>query len=222
MTFRRSAIGLTSAFFALSLSLALAQQSQTGTAAGNQSDTSTSKTTTKTSGARPAAIDKKFMISAAQGGMAEVELGRLAVQHGGSDAVKQFGQHMIDDHTKANTTLMQIASQKQVTLPKTLNAKDKALKTHLSKLSGTTFDQEYISDMVKDHQQDIAEFQHEADQGRDPDVKSFASSTLPTLKMHLSMAQSVKDGKGMPADSSSDSGTAPSEAGTTNSGGTKQ
>ena len=158
MTFRRTAIGITAILFGFPVSLAIAQQTKTST--GSSSDSAMSKS----KGGQPSASDKKFMVSAAQGGMAEVELGRLAVKQGKSDAVKQFGRHMIDDHSKANEALMQLASQKHVTLPKTLNAKDKALKSHLAKLSGAAFDKEFAADMVKDHHQDIAEFQKEADQ----------------------------------------------------------
>lgn len=209
MSFRRSTIGITAILFGFSMSLASAQHDKLGS--GNSSDAAMSKN----KGGQTSASDKKFMIGAAQGGMAEVELGHLAIKHGKSNTVKHFAQQMIDDHTKANETLMQLASQKHVTLPKTLNAKDKAVKSHLAKLSGASFDQAYISDMVKDHQQDVAEFQKEADQGKDPAVKSFASNTLPTLKMHLTMAQSAKDGKEMPMNSSGEKGTAKEGAGAT-------
>jgi len=146
------------------------------------------------------------MSKAAQGGLAEVQLGQLATQQGSSDAVKQFGQRMVDDHTHANNELMQVALQKQITLPKSLSKKDQNVKTRLSKLSGAAFDRAYMADMVKDHQLDIADFQKEADSGQDPDVKAFAAKTLPTLKEHLTMAESVRAGKGMP-DQSGASGT---------------
>jgi putative membrane protein len=89
-----------------------------------------------------------------------------------------------------------------VTLPKTLSQKDKTVRDRLGKLSGSAFDQRYMSDMVTDHVQDIADFTREANQGHDSDVKDFASKTLPTLKMHLTMARDVRDGKGMPAEGS--------------------
>jgi putative membrane protein len=133
--------------------------------------------------------DKMFMNKAAQGGMAEVQLGQLATQNGQSDDVKKFGQRMVDDHSKANDQLKSLASQKGVTLPTDLNAKDKALKDRLSKLSGAQFDRAYIQAMVKDHKEDIAEFQKEANGGKDSDVKNWASQTLPTLQDHLKMAE---------------------------------
>ena len=136
--------------------------------------------------------DNTFLTSAAQGGMAEVEMGRLAVQKASNPAVKEFGQHMVDDHSKANDELKGIASQKSLSLPASLTAKDKATITRLSHLDGAAFDRAYIDDMVKDHQEDIAEFQKESNDGGDPDLKAFAAKTLPTLQQHLQMAQQTQ------------------------------
>ena len=141
------------------------------------------------SGSQLSASDKAFMDKAAQGGMAEIELGQLATQKGRSEQVKQFGQKMVDDHTKANDQLKQVASQEGVTLPTGLDAKDEATKDKLSKLSGTQFDKAYMKDMVSDHKEDVAEFQKEAQNGKDPAVKNFAQQTLPVLQEHLQMAQ---------------------------------
>jgi putative membrane protein len=155
----------------------------------------TSPPTDSSSGAPAAsqvsASDKLFVKKAAQGGMAEVELGKMAADKGSSDDVKKFGQRMVDDHSKANDQLKQIASGKGLTVPDDLNAKDKATKTRLAKLSGAQFDRAYMNDMVKDHVQDVADFNKEAKMGKDPDIKGFASQTLPTLQDHLKNARSV-------------------------------
>ena len=131
------------------------------------------------------------MQKAAQGGMAEVELGQLAQQNGQSQDVKDFGKKMVDDHGKANDELKAVASQQGVSLPTTLNAKDQALKDRLSKLNGAEFDKAYMKAMVKDHKQDVAEFKKEASSGNNQAVKDFAGKTLPTLESHLQMAESV-------------------------------
>ncbi|MBA3923051.1 MAG: DUF4142 domain-containing protein [Nostocaceae cyanobacterium] len=136
-------------------------------------------------------VDKKFMTEAAQGGLAEVQLGQLASQRATSDAVKQFGQRMVQDHTQANTQLKQLASQKGVTLPTTIGSENQKVKQQLSKLSKTRFDKAYINDMVKDHVKDVSLFQSEAQGGQDTDVKAFAAQTLPTLQKHLQMAKSI-------------------------------
>jgi putative membrane protein len=128
---------------------------------------------------------------AAQGGMAEVELGQLAVQKASSDQVKQFGQRMVDDHSKANDQLKQLAQQEHVKLPTQPSAKDKATKAKLENLSGKEFDEAYMSDMLKDHKKDVAEFERESKNAKDPAVKDFAEQTLPTLREHLKQAQQI-------------------------------
>jgi putative membrane protein len=125
------------------------------------------------------------------GGMEEVELGQLAAQKASSPEVKNFGQHMVDDHSKANDQLKQLAAQKGVTLPASMSASQKQDMNKLSKLSGAAFDSAYVSMMVKDHKKDVAEFQKEAKSGKDSDVKSWASTTLPTLEDHLKMVQGI-------------------------------
>lgn len=135
--------------------------------------------------------DSTFLKKAAQGGLAEVELGQLATQKASSEEVKKFGQRMVDDHTKANEQLKQVAAEKKMDLPQTLDAKDKATKARLEKLSGEQFDKAYMRDMVKDHQKDVAEFEHESKMAKDPAIKSFAEQTLPTLREHLKEAEKI-------------------------------
>ncbi len=135
--------------------------------------------------------DKKFLKDAAIGGMTEVQLGRLAQQKAFSDAVKQFGQKMVDDHTKANDQLKEVASKENIPIPDALDSKHESRINKLSKLSGPDFDKAYIKDEVKDHQQDVSEFKTEAGNGSDPNIKQFASNTLPTLEQHLDMAKEL-------------------------------
>jgi putative membrane protein len=135
--------------------------------------------------------DQHFMKEAASGGMAEVELGQLAADKASSPEVKEFGQRMVKDHSQANDQLKQIAMQKGVTLPSSPSAKDEMTKKRLSNMSGDAFDQAYMKDMLKDHKADIAAFEKESTNGKDPDVKQFASQTLPTLKDHLKQAEMV-------------------------------
>jgi putative membrane protein len=153
---------------------------------------SNSKTSDTKASSKSASADTKFMKEAAEGGLAEVSLGQLAADKGSSNDVKAFGQRMVSDHTKANDQLKQIASQKKIDLPQDLNAKDKAKKAALEKLSGDQFDREYMKAMVADHKKDVSDFQRESTSGHDPDVKNFAAQTLPTLKEHLQQAQSIE------------------------------
>jgi putative membrane protein len=140
--------------------------------------------------------DSMFAMKAAQGGMAEVQLGQLAAQKGTSSDVKAFGQMMVDDHTKANDDLKSVAGQENMTLPTSLNAKDQALMTRLQNESGSKFDHDYVKAMVKDHEEDVKEFQKEANSGSDPQIKNFASQTLPVLQKHLSKIQSIQSSMG--------------------------
>jgi putative membrane protein len=154
--------------------------------AGYDSSSSSSKTSSKLG-----MMDQHFVKKAAEGGLAEVELGKLATEKASSDEVKKFGQRMVDDHSKANDQLKQLASSKGIEVPTDLSAKDKATKERLSKLSGEQFDKAYMKDMVKDHTQDVSEFKKESTSAKDPDVKNFASQTLPTLEDHLKQARSI-------------------------------
>ena len=135
--------------------------------------------------------DKKFVMDAAVGGMEEVQVGQIAAQKASDPDVKNFGQHMVDDHTKANDQLKQVASQKGITVPSSLPASKQKDVDKLNKLSGAAFDKAYVSMMVKDHKKDISDFQKESKSGKDSDVKGFASNTLPTLQDHLKMIQDI-------------------------------
>jgi putative membrane protein len=159
-------------------------------------------------GSKLGSTDHKFVMEAAMGGMEEVQLGQLAAQKASDPDVKNFGQHMVDDHSKANTQLMQLASQKGVTPPTTLPADKQKDMDKLNSLSGAAFDKAYMSMMVKDHKKDVAEFQKESKSGKDSDLKSFASTTLPTLENHLKMAQDINSrlSKGGSATGASHSG----------------
>ncbi len=135
--------------------------------------------------------DDHFAMEAAQGGMAEVQLGNLAKDHASAEAVKQFGQRMVVDHSKANEQLKSIAARSGMSLPTEIGAKNQAEVDRLSKLQGAAFDRAYMQLMVKDHKKDVADFRKEANSGKNENLKKFASETLPTLESHLEMAESA-------------------------------
>lgn len=132
-----------------------------------------------------------FATDAAQGGMAEVAMGRLAAQRAADPAVKAFGQRMVADHSKANEELKSLAARKGLRLPPEMNSDQKSELDKLSKLSGAEFDKEYMSTMLSDHQTDVKEFEAQSKDGNDADIKSFAGKTLPTLQQHLEMARNA-------------------------------
>ncbi len=133
-----------------------------------------------------------FVTEAAQGGMAEVEMGKLAAQKGQNPEVKKFGQMMVTDHTAANNELKAVAAKKNMTVPSDIGPKYKSSKDSLSKASGADFDKQYVDMMVSDHEDDVAAFEKQADSSTDPDVKAFAAKTLPTLKRHLDAIKALK------------------------------
>jgi len=135
--------------------------------------------------------DKKFLKDAAIGSMTEAELGKVASEKASTDAVKQFGQKMADEHSKAAEQLKQAAAQQKVSVPDSLDSKHQSRIDKLSKLSGAQFDQAYVKEQVKDHQQDVKEFQQEAQYGTDPNVKAVAVKMLPTLQEHLQAAKDL-------------------------------
>lgn len=132
-----------------------------------------------------------FMTEAAQGGMAEVEMGKLAASKAQNAEVKKFGQMMVDDHTKINTEMKALAAKKNVTLPTDIGS-HKSPMDKLSGLSGADFDRDYVRDMVNDHQDDVAAFQKQADTATDADLKAFAAKTLPILKKHLDAINAIQ------------------------------
>ena len=172
------------------LPMVLAAFSSLG-AVGIAAAQSSNSTADASSGHKLTAADRQFVKKAAQGGLAEVQLGQLATEKAESPEVKQFGQRMVDDHTKANDKLKQVASDEGVTVPDKLNAKDAATKARLEKLSGKAFDRAYMHDMVLDHTKDVSEFRMESKNAKDPAVKNFATETLPTLESHLKDAKSI-------------------------------
>lgn len=142
------------------------------------------------------ADDKKFVKEAALGGMTEVEVGKLAQEKSSSEAIKEFGKKLEQDHTKANTQLKQAAAQDGLPVPDSLDSKHQKTVDKLSKLSGEAFDKAFIKNAVKDHQKDIKEFQNEAQNGTHANIKNFASQAVPVLESHLSMAKSLKQSNG--------------------------
>lgn len=144
-----------------------------------------------------AVTDSQFASAAATGGMAEVRLGQLAQDKGSSDAVKAFGKRMFEDHTKAGDDLKAAAVKSNINLPSDISARDQATYGRLAKLSGPAFDQAYARNMVRDHVHDVAAFKNESANGTDPNIKSFATDTLPTLQEHLKQARQMAQAVGV-------------------------
>ena len=137
-----------------------------------------------------AADDAAFVKAAASGGMLEVELGKVAVKQASNPDVTAFGERMITDHSKADGELARVARKEGLSVPSKMDEKDLAKLNELSKLHGAAFDKAYMDAMVKDHEQDVAEFRAQAAQKKS-DVDRWAADTLPTLESHLAQAKTV-------------------------------
>ncbi|MDB5007444.1 MAG: Membrane protein [Mucilaginibacter sp.] len=137
--------------------------------------------------------DAKFATKAAAGGMAEVEIGKLAGQKTTNAQIKSFAAMMVTDHGKANDALMAIAKTKNITLPATLDADHQKKMDDLSKLSGADFDKAYVDAMVDGHKKTLDLMKDEAKNGKDADLKAFAANTAPTVQMHLDAINKIHD-----------------------------
>jgi putative membrane protein len=153
---------------------------------------STAKDTTKNA-MNADSGDTKFANKAAVGGMAEVALGKLALQKTSSAKIKEFANMMVTDHSKANDELMGIAKNKNMNLPATVDAEHQHKMDSLSNLSGKQFDKAYVSAMVEGHQKTLDLMQTEASNGKDADLKAFAAKTAPVVKAHLDAITKINE-----------------------------
>lgn len=131
--------------------------------------------------------DSEFMAKAASGGMLEVELGKQVAVRALTPEAKQFAQQMVADHTKANAALMALAARKNITLPTSLSDDHEKVLKDVTGEKGVKMDQEYLKEMLKDHQEDVKEFTHASINTSDPDIKALAAKNIPMLQMHLDM-----------------------------------
>ena len=135
----------------------------------------------------------EFMTQAASSGMLEVEAGRLAQEKGQSQEVKNYGQMMVTDHTKANDQLKTLAAQQNITLPDSMSQQHMDQLQSLRDKSGAEFDQEYADLMVSSHEEAVSLFEDASDNLEDAEVKGFATTTLPTLQQHLEHANQLNE-----------------------------
>lgn len=143
--------------------------------------------------------DKMFLRKAAEGGMAEVQLGQLAAQKASNDDVKKFGQQMVDDHTALNNDMKPFADNLGVMTPKQLSKKDQAEYDKLNGLSGADFDKEYLTYMTKDHHKDLQEFRSEAASTSDQSLKQAVMKGEKVIAMHARMVHKLDASNGVTA-----------------------
>ena len=137
--------------------------------------------------------DSKFAVKAADGGMMEVELSKLALTKSQSPEVKKFAQMIVTDHTTANEELKKLAGTKNISVPAAISTDKQEKLNDFMKKTGNDFDKEYTSYMVSNHKDDISLFKKQAEKGKDAEVKAWAAGKLSTLEQHLQMAQTTDD-----------------------------
>jgi putative membrane protein len=165
----------------------------TAVTATTASDTSATTTTMATPSATTLAqADQDFVMKAAQGGLAEVAMGQTASQKATNADVKTFATRMVTDHGQANNELTQFATAKGVTLPTEPAEEHKKGMEHLNGLNGAEFDKAYMSHMVEDHDKTVKDFETASQSVQDPELKAWATKTLPILQEHLRLAKETQ------------------------------
>jgi putative membrane protein len=142
----------------------------------------------------PAALvpaDLEFVLKAADGGLAEVALGKLAQEKAAAPEVKQFAQRMVEDHGKANEALAKLATERGTKPPQQPSEAAQAVEKTMSAYAGKEFDEVYIAQQVGDHVVAVALFEHAAEHAKTPELRDFAKKALPTLQEHLKEAQAL-------------------------------
>jgi len=153
---------------------------------------SVSVATAQQSTATSSAVDDAlFTEVAACSGMSEVTLSGLGVQKATNSELKKFSQQMVDEHTKMNQKLVDLAAKKRIAVPRVLDNKTKFCYQNLAGLSGEKFDHCYAKAQLAAHMEAVGTFEAEAERGQDPDVKALASEALPKLKEHLRTIKSL-------------------------------
>jgi putative membrane protein len=133
-----------------------------------------------------------FLVKAADGGMAEVNAGKMGETKSMNEEVKRFSTMMVNDHTAANAKVKSLADARNITLPVAPSAEHTKKADDLGKKTGKDFDKAYMDMMVDDHQKTIDLFEKASNDSKDEEVKTFITNTLPTLKMHLDSAKAVQ------------------------------
>ncbi len=131
--------------------------------------------------------DAEFMAKAASGGMLEVQMGQQVIKRAVTPQAKEFAQKMVSDHEKSNAELKALAAKKNITIPAAMADEQSKIYKDVLEKKGVKMDQEYMKEMIKDHQEDVKEYTEASTKAADPEIKAFATKNVPVLQMHLAM-----------------------------------
>jgi putative membrane protein len=137
--------------------------------------------------------DRDFFDDSAQGQLLEIKLGQHVAKNAANEDVKRFGQRMVDDHTRLQKELSATAQQLGINMPADLDKKHKDIYDKLAGETGATLDKDYMARMVDDHADDVKAFEKQVKDGKAPQLKQFAATSLPTLRDHLTQARDIHE-----------------------------
>lgn len=137
--------------------------------------------------------EAEFATNAADAGLTEIDFANLAISKTSNEQIKAYANMMLKDHGIANDELMALAKSKNITLPLTMSNANQKRRDELNKKTGADFDKKYVAIMEEDHVKVLAFMEHEARTGTDPDLKAFASKTVPVINSHLNAIRKIKE-----------------------------
>jgi len=140
-----------------------------------------------------AGADAAFVQKAGEGGMAEVELSKLAQKNAESADVRRFAAHMVKDHSSNNRELEMIATKENIALPKDLDSEHATVRDKLASLNGKNFDAAYIDAMRTDHQQMEDLLKASAGTVTTDELRTYIKKTTPVVQAHLRQANKLKE-----------------------------
>jgi putative membrane protein len=176
--------------FASGLSLAVAACSGSNNAA--DADATATATPVEAASAAAASHASQFLSDTIQTNNAEIKFGQAAQSMGSTQAVRDYGKMLVDDHTRANGQASEIAHAMDVVVPAGIKPDDMAEYNKVTSMKGGGFDKDFAAAMVKAHQKAVDAFRQEVDSGDPAQVTDFARQTLPTLEKHLETAKSLQ------------------------------
>jgi putative membrane protein len=182
---------LPAAAVAAALCMPATAQSQSPQATNSGSKAAAQSGNMNNNGGAVTTAEQQFVTKAAQGDRAEVDLANLALQKSNNSDVKEFAQRMVDDHSKNQQDVDNLASKLSLTAPSDVSAEQRQEKDRLQGLSGDQFDRAYARLMLQDHRKDVNEFKREKQMARNSDLKQYVNQTLPVLEQHLLLAEQL-------------------------------
>jgi putative membrane protein len=182
-------------FIAAGISLALISCNDAANDSVEKADSANEAKMDSANGENRIATDEqstRFLVDAANGGLAEVRFGEIAQQKATNSKVKDYATMLVNDHSGANSQVKTLAAQRNVTLPDSMSNENQKLADDLAKKSGSSFDKSYIDEMIDDHEKDINMFEKASGDVKDAEIKAFIDNTLPKLRAHLDSAKSIQ------------------------------